>query len=212
MQTPLCEIMGRHRSDKGSSDNSTSWHNYTVTYYNLFKHLQHEKLRVFELGLGTTNTDIPSNMGPNGRPGASLYGWREFFPNSEIFGADIDRRILFTDDRIHTFYCNQTIPDAISRLWANPILSDEFNIIIDDGLHEFSANVCFFENSIRKLTPGGFYIIEDILKENIPLFKEKICEWANCEKYKNLKFTIIEIPSNRNPFDNNLLVIEKNEI
>ena len=209
MQTPLCEIMGRNKSDKGSSNNSTSWHNYTVTYYNLFKHIQHEKLRIFELGLGTNNVDIPSNMGVDGRPGASLYGWREFFSNSEIYGADIDMRILFSDDRIQTFYCDQTNPNAISRLWSIPILSNPFNIIVDDGLHEFSANISFFENSIDKLAPGGFYIIEDILKDEIPNFKAKINEWNNNEKYRNLKFTLMEIPSARNPFDNNLLIVEK---
>ena len=47
---------------------------------------------------------------------------------------------------------------------------DGFDIIIDDGLHEFHANKCFFENSIEKLNPGGFYIIEDIGKKyQIPM-------------------------------------------
>jgi len=210
MQTALCEIMGRHGSDKGSSDNSKSWHNYTVTYYKLFNAIRNETLRVFELGLGTNNLDVPSNMGLNGRPGASLRGWREFFPNSEIFGADIDRRVLFEESRIQTFYCDQTSPDAISGLWSKPALTDPFHIIVDDGLHAFAANVCFFENSIHKLMPGGFYIIEDILKDEIPLFKEKVQEWVQNDKYNNLKFTLMEIPSERNPYDNNLLVIEKN--
>ena len=100
-QTPLCEIMCRHGSDKGIANK----HNYTTFYYSIFKNLTENKLRIFELGLGTNNVWLPSNMGADGRPGASLYGWREFFSNSNIFGADIDNNILFTTDKIKTFYC-----------------------------------------------------------------------------------------------------------
>ena len=98
--TPLCEIMGRNLSDKGHININTSHHNYTTFYYSIFKDLCNKKLRVFELGLGTNNINIKSNMGKDGRPGASLYGWSEFFPNSEIFGADIDSEILFNTDKI----------------------------------------------------------------------------------------------------------------
>src|SRR5210317_1288656 len=88
--TLLCEIMGRHGSDKGNINIGSSWHNYTTFYYSLFKDLREKQLRVFELGLGTNNVNIPSNMGSEGRPGASHFGWSEFFINSHIFGADID--------------------------------------------------------------------------------------------------------------------------
>jgi len=116
------------------------------------KDRQFQPLRIFELGIGTNNVNLPSNMGANGRPGASLYGWREFFPNSKIYGADIDRDILFQTDQIHTFYCDQTNEHSITSMWSNePELSENFDFIIEDGLHEFHANVCFFEKSIHKL-------------------------------------------------------------
>jgi hypothetical protein len=101
--TPLCEIMGRNKSDKGSVNITESWHNYTTFYYSIFKPMRDEKLRIFELGLGTNNVNFQYNMGVNGRPGASLYGWQEFFPNSYIFGADFDNNILFNTDKIKTF-------------------------------------------------------------------------------------------------------------
>lgn len=100
--TSLCEIMGRYGSDKGHIDITKSHHNYTTYYYHIFNPIRTEKLRVFELGLGTNNPNLPSNMGVNGKPGASVYGWREFFPHSDIFGADIDTDILFSADRIRT--------------------------------------------------------------------------------------------------------------
>ena len=72
---------------------------------------KNNNLNIFELGLGTNNTDVAYNMGPSGRPGASLKSWKEFLPNSMIYGADIDKIVLFNEDRIKTFYCDQTNPD-----------------------------------------------------------------------------------------------------
>ena len=208
--TPLCEIMGRNRSDKGDINITRSWHNYTTFYYSIFKDLCDKKLRVFELGLGTNNVRIPSNMGRFGRPGASLYGWAEFFPNADIFGADIDKDILFSTNRIKTFFCDQTKPEIIENMWKQPELQDNFDIIVEDGLHEFEANVCFFENSIHKLNPGGYYIIEDLLNDTENLFIHKITEWES--QYTDCTFTLLKIPSMRNQVDNTLLVITKSAV
>ena len=205
--TPLCEIMGRHKSDKGNINITDSWHNYTTFYYSIFEKLQEKNLRIFELGLGTNNPNLPSNMGVNGRPGASLYGWREFFSNAEIFGADIDTDILFNDNKIKTFYCDQRNKDFIKKMWDEKDLQDNFDIIIDDGLHRFNANMCFFENSIHKLKPNGYFIIEDIMKSEEHLFINKIKEWEL--QYKDCLFTLLNIPSSRNICDNSLLVVFK---
>lgn len=205
--TPLCEIMGKNKSDKGDIDITNSWHNYTTFYYSIFNPLRYNNLRIFELGLGTNNVNIPSNMGKNGTPGASLYGWRDFFPNSDIFGADIDTNILFNTNKIKTFYCDQRNPEIIKKMWDESELQEQFDIIIDDGLHKFDANVCFFENSIHKLKQNGFFIIEDILLKEEKLFEDKIKEWEDI--YIGYLFTLIKIPSSRNPFDNNLLVVFK---
>ena len=207
--TPLCEIMGRLGSDKGDINIIDSHHNYTTLYYSIFKLLTMDKLKIFELGLGTNNTNIQSNMGANGKPGASLYGWAEFFPNSCIYGADIDKDILFNTDRIKTYFCDQTNPLSIKKLWNEPELCDQFDIIIEDGLHTFNANVCFFENSIHKLKSGGYYIIEDIVIHQYDMFANKIREWDNI--YKDCVFTLINIPS-RNTYDNIVLVIKKYKI
>ncbi len=208
--TPLCEIMGRNKSDKGSINIMSSWHNYTTFYYSIFKNLREKQLRIFELGLGTNNVNIPSNMGSKGRPGASLFGWCEFFPNSHIFGADIDSNILFNTNKIKTFYCDQTNPEIIKKMWNKPNLQDNFDIIIEDGLHTFNANVCFFENSIHKLNPNGYFIIEDIVNHEKHLFENKIKEWEN--KYKDFSFTLLKIPSSINNHDNTLLVVVKTSV
>lgn len=203
--TVLCKIMGKHGSDKGHENINDSWHNYTQVYYKLFSKMQDSPLRVFELGIGTNNVFIKSNMGPNGKPGASLRGWAEFFPNASIFGADIDRAILFQTDRIRTYYCDQLSSQNIAYMWSQRELWEPFDIIIEDGLHEFDANVCFFVNSIHKLRPGGYYIIEDLVKNTLIQWKEKIQEWKIV--YPELTFTLLQIPSGKNKHDNNLLIV-----
>jgi len=156
VRTPMCEIFEKNKSDK------STFHNYTTLYNFLFSKYIKKKINFFEVGLGTNNLDVPSNMGPNGTPGASLYAFREYFKNANICGADIDDRILFEDDGIWTFYVDQTNPETIKKLW-DCFENTEFDIIIDDGLHDYNANITFFENSFHMLKTGGIYIIEDIL-------------------------------------------------
>ncbi len=203
--TPLCSIMTRFGSDKGN--NYPLGHNYTKYYYQLFKDIRNEKLRVFELGLGTNNVNLPSNMGAHGIPGASLRGWKDFFPNSLIYGADIDKNILFEEERIKTFFCDQRSPEIIGDMWNNNSeLTDNFDIILDDGLHTFTANMIFFENSIHKLNVGGVFIIEDILRAELSLFENKLSEFKN--KYPNLRFRLYVIP-HENTNDNTVLIAQK---
>jgi hypothetical protein len=208
--TELCEIMIRNGSDKGYNPNKVS-HNYTTFYHYLFNNIRYKNLRIFELGMGTTNPDILSNMGADGTPGASHRGWAEFFPNSMVYGADIDKDILFQTDRIHTYWCDQTNPGAIAEMWKEPELQEQFDIIVDDGLHQYEAGKCFFENSVHKLKVGGFYIIEDVSELDVHKYKKCIHLWS--EKFLGCKFIITKIKSLDNnislPSNNTLIVIEK---
>lgn len=208
--TELCHIMNKHKSDKGLKSNPSEYshHNYSCIYNYLFSDIKNNSLRIFELGIGTNNIKLKSNMGINGVPGASLFGWEEYFLNSHIYGADIDKNILFNKDRIKTFFCDQTNEKIINDMWNNINLDESFDIIIDDGLHEYNANVCFFENSIHKLKKCGYYIIEDILKNEISLFNNKILEWE--KKYPFLKIQLLMLTDKCNKADNNLLIFYYN--
>jgi hypothetical protein len=206
--TRLCKIMGDYGSDKGHENINECRHNYTLLYSKLFEGLCEKKLRVFELGLGTNNPHLPSSMGVDGKPGASLRGWAAYFPNAKVYGADIDRDILFEEDRIKTYYCNQLVPEEIKAMWSEKELWEPFDIIVEDGLHEFEANVCFFENSIHKLRRGGYYIIEDLVINTLYQWQEKIKEWEVV--YPEITFKIVKLPSKNNDWDNNLLVAHFN--
>ena len=193
-------LMDNYGSDKGGKNNE---HNFAQYYSQIF-HNQKDKIENFlEIGLGTNDINMPSNMGKDGKPLASLRAWRDYFKNANIYGADIDRNILNNENRIKTFYVDQTNPDSIKDLF-NQIGNKRFDIILEDGLHEFNANICFFENAINFLKTDGVYIIEDVYYKD----QEKFIRYFEKTSYN---FSIVDIFHKKNIANNCLVVIKKNE-
>jgi hypothetical protein len=124
---------------------------------------------MLEVGLGTNNEDIVSNMGKGGKPGASLHAFREFAPSARIYGADVDRRILFEDTNIRTFYVDQTDPGSFEALAAN--IDEKFDLIIDDGLHSPNANIATLLFGLKNLKLGGCIVVEDIAPAALPVWQ-----------------------------------------
>jgi len=202
--TELCHMMLRNRSDKGLSR-----HNYTTFYDMLFSKNRQEKLNVFELGMGSADPTIPFYM-PGGRVGASHYGWSEYFPNANVYGADIDRKTIVDDKahRVKSYYCDQTNPAVIADMWANNDLKDlSFDIILEDGLHEVNANKLFLRQSMHKLKDGGVYIIEDIPFSQFAQYSDLLME---CKaKYKFAELVTIQGRDPVTVYDNALFVVIK---
>jgi hypothetical protein len=183
-------------------------HKFTAVYSALFKRRYDQPLRIFELGLGTNDPNAPSSMGVFGVPGASLRGWRDLFPHALVYGADIDRRILFQEDRIKTFYCDQLDPSSIRELWSQPDLKGgALDIIIDDGLHTAEANMSFLEGSLENLRPGGIYITEDILRDQVDDWYDRL-ETIYTKQYPMYEFAFVVLPDRKNQ-DHNMLVIRR---
>ena len=194
----LKKLMDFYGSDKGGKNNH---HNFAQYYSEIFNNKKKEIKNFFELGLGTNNTKLISNMGENGRPLASLRAWRDYFSEANIYGADIDKDILMNEDRIKTFYVDQTNPNSIKEMFEN-IGVKKFDIILEDGLHEYSANICFFENSIEFLADNGIYIIEDVYFKD----EDKFIQYFKDKPYN---FSLINIYHEKNISNNNLIVIRK---
>ena len=195
----LTDLMNLHGSDKGGKNNH---HNYSDYYSELFYNNKNNIKNFLEIGLGSNNTNIPSNMGSDGIPLASLRAWKDFFKNANILGADIDKNILKNEDRIKTFYVDQTDPKSIKEMFEK-IGIKKFDIILEDGLHEFNANLCFFENSINFLEDDGTYIIEDVYYKDQDRF-------INYFEKTNFNFSIVDIFHEKNIANNCLIIIRKN--
>ena len=115
--------------------------------------------------------------------------------------------VLQNTNFIYSFM-NLNISCNNQNSWIIKIWVDNFDIIVEDGLHTFNANVCFLENSIHKLKQNGFFIIEDILPWEQYLFVNKIKDWES--QYKGYIFKLLKVQSKRNiNFDNTLLVVFK---
>jgi hypothetical protein len=198
--------MTKHGSDKGRL-----WHNYTTIYSVLFNGYRDRPLSIFELGLGTNNPTLVSSMGGTGRPGASLRGWRELFPRAFIYGADIDRTILFRENKIETFYCDQLDQASIRDLWDLPALRGGVDIILEDGLHTLDANVSFLDVSLEHLRPGGTYVVEDICTDNIEKWRN-LLETIYSKQYPDYEFALTILPNLVNHQDNNLLIIRRKTV
>ena len=159
----LCDLYGSDKSTlTGSTKFSGGWdyHDYAPFYEMILSPLKHKITSVLEVGIGTNNVNFTNSMGVQGRPGASLRVWRDYFPNATIIGVDIDKDILFSEERIQTYHCDQTESESIVEFFAQcPIQG--FELIIDDGLHTEKAAATFFVNSYEKLRQGGLYFIED---------------------------------------------------
>lgn len=161
-QSELASLFKKYGSDKAS------FHNYHLLYGHVLPE-RRELRKLFEIGLGTNYSDVVSNMGYHGKPGASLRAFRDYFFEGQIFGADVDKRILFTDERIETFYIDQLDDASFGDLPSTA--RTDVDVFIDDGLHSPDANLRSLIYGINMVRPGGCIIIEDIREEALPIWQ-----------------------------------------
>jgi hypothetical protein len=75
--------------------------------------------------------------------------------------ADINKRVLFQEENIKTFFTDQLNKNELNKLKKN-LNNILFDVIIDDGLHTYEANINTFEVFEDSLSKDGLYFIEDI--------------------------------------------------
>lgn len=119
-----------------------------------------------------------------------------------IVGADIDKSVLFQEARIKTFYVDQLDAESVRRLWQS-VGENEFDIIIDDGLHTVESTINFFSWSIGFLKPTGTYIIEDVTFQRL----HGLMDFFHTNSYKISLFSAARV--NQKVGDNILVVIQK---
>jgi hypothetical protein len=150
-QDNLNKLFSLYGSDKNK-------HGYDKLYSYIFSMISLTP-KILEIGMGSVNSNIPSNMGKRGVPGASLRAFADLFPDSQIYGADIDKAILFQENNIKTFFLDQ---NQLST-YDNPIIENKkFDLIIDDGVHMQSANLNSLLFSLERLTNNGVLVVEDV--------------------------------------------------
>ncbi len=153
----LLEIFHKNGTDKHING-------YTPMYHALFKNIRDKHMKILEIGIGTLIKGVPSSMVNFGekwyKSGASLRSWKEYFPNAEIYGIDIQKDTQFEEDRIKTFLVDSTNKEKVDEFVNEEKLTCD--IIIDDGWHVPHAQLKTLRNFFPILNDGGYYIIEDI--------------------------------------------------
>lgn len=155
----LCELGRIYDTDKSSQRNNVTntrhCHPYTLFYNSLFEMKRKEPLNIAELGV---------------LEGGSLLMWRDYFPNSMIYGFDFNVDFL---NKFKNKYNNETriilnqinVKDRnnIKNVFSN--INKQFDIIIEDTTHQFDDQIRVIQNVYPYLKPGGLLIIEDIFKK-----------------------------------------------
>ena len=155
--------IGSMFSQNGSD--KASVHNYHLLYGAILKGLNRSP-RILEIGLGSNNPSIASNMGSTGRPGASLRAFRSYSPGAIVHGADIDETI--TVDGCKIFTIDQTNPSSFQAIRLEG--ESSYDLIIDDGLHSPDANLNTLQFALTMMSIDGSIVIEDISPSAVPVW------------------------------------------
>jgi hypothetical protein len=144
----LLEIANKHKTDKGQNG-------YTTFYEKYFEPLRNKKINILEIGV-KREIDYP----PFSKGACSLKTWKEYFPNANIYGLDIDpMNKKYEEERIQIYIGNQGDTEFLNRIGEEV---GHFDIIIDDGAHVNTLTIKAWEGLFPYLAPNGLYIIEDL--------------------------------------------------
>lgn len=144
-QTALYECFLRYKPTKQG-------HNYLPIYDRYFAPIRQDVRKVLEIGVQSGN---------------SLRMWRDYFPNAEIYGLDLDPACkAVEEDRIRIAIGDQSNESDLAKL------PDDFDIIIDDGSHIPAHQINTFRYLFRNhMKERGVYAVEDCLN------RPKVINW-----------------------------------
>jgi len=134
-------------------------HSYIPFYQELFAGRSIKRL--LEIGIGFK--DLMEPFTPKFVPGSSLYMWRDYFPEAEIFACDIREDVLINEGRIHSMVCDQSSGISLANMVFefSEGLTKGFDFICDDGSHQAEHQIFAAQCLIPRLNKGGVYVIED---------------------------------------------------
>ena len=162
----LHDIAVKHGTDKAN-------HGYCEVYERRLEDRRSEPLKVLEIGVFF---------------GASLRMWREYFPNAEIHGVDLDIKRCGDIDGVtlHKIDANDT--NELVKLSEK---HGPWDLIVDDGSHMMKHQQSTFSKLWSHVKPDGFYVVEDIHTSFLPKLESCSAD-AHNEKLVHTTFRMIE--------------------
>ena len=120
-------------------------------YEKYFDKIRNNRINILEIGIDK---------------GDSLRIWRDYFPNANICGIDIEKKD-FKINGVDFFFGDQS-----DEIFLKTIIDkfNSFDVIIDDGSHISKHIISSFKYLYPHLNNNGFYIIEDLQTSYIPRY------------------------------------------
>jgi SAM-dependent methyltransferase len=133
-------------SDKGTV------HSY-IDFYEHYFSRKRDRVRLLEIGLMS---------------GSSFLIWSRYFKNYRLIGIDIAPDLGAPRDFHAELESDPDIQlylglDSTKDYMPNELRCLDFDFIIDDGNHEFWAQILTLQSYWPLLVPGGVYFIEDVM-------------------------------------------------
>jgi len=143
----LIELANTHKTDKLE-------HGYLHVYESILSPIKNNNLNFLEIGVYR---------------GESASLWEAYLPNANIFMSDIfDKTEILSRFNVNFFRGDSGNEEDIEKLLdyvESKSGRRNLDVIIDDGSHFQHDQIKGIGNLFPYVTPGGYYIIEDICKE-----------------------------------------------
>lgn len=147
----LTALAGKWGSDKGRRG-----HRFTGVYELFLRPVKHEVGKVLEIGV---------------LRGASLRMWNDYFPNAVIHGIDIEDTSSNDTETIRTHIADQASREQLRAVLD--VAGSDFDLILDDGGHTMEQQQVSFGYLFENVTPGGYYIIEDVQTSIYGIYQDR---------------------------------------
>lgn len=171
---------------------STKWHNYIPVYSSLFEPYRYRALHVLEIGIGVVEQGQMLHRKEHGYvTGNSLRCWRDYFPNSQIYGIDIFETNL-NERRIRTFVADQSNGEQLENVMKQ--IGHGLDIVIDDGSHEGVHQMFSFMYLSKHMVMDSIYVIEDIQQDNQEGFRDLSIFPENFQRHirEHFEYTVFD--------------------
>lgn len=161
----LSEISKNYPTDKDFTHNY-----YNRVYENYFNPIRNDVKKVCEIGIGGFWDEV------NWSHGNSLKVWRDYFPNSQVLGLEIQNYDINGDlSRISIDWIDQSKKDLVIE-YSSKLF--EYDIIIDDGSHNTYDQQITLAYFFKSLKSGGIYVLEDLHSSLEVVIPEKNNIWG----------------------------------
>ena len=147
MENNLTKLANKHYTDKGTiRDEAHGFTEFYEPYWKTFKEKQ--SINVLEIGV---------------QSGGSLLMLDEYFEGRcQVYGIDINlSQNKANKPNIHTYTCDQGNKTSLES-FLKEIGDIKFDIIIDDGSHQFAHQMRSLHTLRNSLTKDGIYCLEDL--------------------------------------------------